>query len=155
MNRKPIYFISALLLCAGIIFAFKFDDAKRTNRKIISTKDAPQPIGPYSQGILSGNTLYCAGQVGINPITNKLDSTGIAGETEQILKNLKAVLSAGGMEFTDVVKTTIYLKNVKDFSKVNEVYGKYFLSNPPARETVGIADLPKGANIEISMIAAK
>jgi len=153
MNKKLIY--PALFLLAGIIFSFSVNPVEKIKKKIIITKDAPQPIGPYSQGILAGNTLYCAGQVGLNPTTGKLDSTGIVGETEQILKNLKAVLLAADMDFTDVVKTTIYLKNVKDFAKLNEVYGKYFTCNPPARETVGIADLPKGANIEISMVAVK
>lgn len=154
MNKKLIYTIVPILAVTVLLFV-NSTKIIECQKKIISTKDAPQPIGPYSQGILAGNTLYCAGQVGINPVSGKLDSTGIIGETEQILKNLKAVIIAGGMEFTDVVKTTIYLKNVKDFAKVNEIYGKYFTSAPPARETVGIADLPKGANIEISMVAVK
>ena len=154
MNKKTIYTIVPILTLTILLFV-NSTRIIECQKKIISTKDAPQPIGPYSQGVLAGNTLYCAGQVGINPMSGKLDSTGIVGETEQILKNLKAVKVAGGMEFTDVVKTTIYLKNIKDFAKVNEIYGKYFTSAPPARETVGIADLPKGANIEISMIAVK
>ncbi len=154
MNKKIIYTILPILAVTILLFVNSIRIIE-TQKKIISTKDAPQPIGPYSQGVLAGNTLYCAGQVGISPLSGKLDTTGIAGETEQILKNLKAVIVAGGMEFSDVVKTTIYLKNVKDFAKVNEIYGKYFTTAPPARETVGIADLPKGANIEISMIAVK
>jgi 2-iminobutanoate/2-iminopropanoate deaminase len=147
----------AVSAAAGLFLSTAFiakDD--KPNRKVIFTEDAPQPIGPYSQAILAGNTLYVAGQVGLNPATGKLDSTGIAGETRQALKNIYAVLLAANMNMSHIVKTTIYLKNVKDFEKVNKEYGTYFTNMaPPARETVGVADLPKGAQIEISVIAVK
>lgn len=150
MNKKTI--LVATLILAAIAFAF----VGKEKRKIIFTADAPKPIGPYSQGVLAGNTLYVAGQVGFNPATGKLDSTGIEGETRQAMKNISAILQAAGMSTADVAKTTIYLRNVKDFDKVNKEYATFFgNAAPPARETVGIADLPKGANIEISVIAVK
>lgn len=144
--------LAAVLSIAALTFAF----ISKEKRKVILTPEAPKPIGPYSQAILTGNTLYVAGQVGFNPATGKLDSTGIEGETRQALKNISAILQAAGMTLADVAKTTIYLRNVKDFEKVNKEYATFFATSaPPARETVGIADLPKGANIEISVIAVK
>ena len=152
MNKKLII-CAALALFAILAFSTRGDKSKR---KIIFTENAPKPIGPYSQAVLVGETLYMAGQVGLNPATGKLDSTGVEGETRQALKNLYEVLLAADMNMAHVVKTTIYLKNVKDFDKVNKEYASYFSGiQPPARETVGIADLPKGANIEISMVAVK
>lgn len=152
MNKKLILF-ATLALFAILAFTNRGDKSKR---QIIFTENAPKPIGPYSQGILVGGTLYVAGQVGLNPVNGKLDSTGITGETQQALKNIYHILLAADMNMTHIVKTTIYLKNVKDFDKVNKEYATYFEGMaPPARETVGIADLPKGANIEISVIAVK
>jgi 2-iminobutanoate/2-iminopropanoate deaminase len=153
MNKKII--LSAILLLAVFAFAF-VNHGNKSKRKIIFTENAPKPIGPYSQAIFAENTLYVAGQVGLNPATGKLDSTGVIGETQQALKNIYAILQAADMNMTHIVKTTIYLKNVKDFEKVNKEYATYFNGiAPPARETVGIADLPRGANIEISVIAVK
>ncbi len=152
MNKKIILSVTLLLAVFAFAFIGKGDKSKR---QIIYTENAPKPIGPYSQGILVGGTLYLAGQVGLNPVTGKLDSTGVEGEAKQALQNLYSVLLAGDMNMTHVVKTTIYLKNVKDFEKVNKVYATFFTNTLPARETIGIADLPKGANIEISMIAVK
>ena len=125
-------------------------------KKIIFTEKAPAPIGPYSQAIVIGTTLYTSGQVAINPENNELVLETIEAETEQVMKNLKAVLEAADMTFENVVKTTIFLMNMNDFAKVNTVYGSFFDDkNAPARETVQVAGLPKGVNVEISMIAVK
>lgn len=125
-------------------------------KKIIFTDKAPAPIGPYSQAIVIGTTLYTSGQVAINPENNKLVLDNIEVETEQVMKNLKAVLEAADMTFENVVKTTIFLMNMNDFAIVNTVYGSFFDDkNAPARETIQVAGLPKGVNVEISMIAVK
>ena len=125
-------------------------------KKIIFTDKAPAPIGPYSQAIVIGTTLYTSGQVAINPENNELVLDNIEVETEQVMKNLKAVLEAADMTFENVVKTTIFLMNMNDFAIVNTVYGSFFEDkNAPARETVQVAGLPKGVNVEISMIAMK
>ena len=125
-------------------------------KKIIFTEKAPAPIGPYSQAVLSGNTLYTSGQVAINPVNGELVLDNIEVETEQVMQNLKAVLEAADMTFENVIKTTIFIMNMGDFARINNVYGKYFNeSTAPARETVQVATLPKNVNIEISMIAVK
>ncbi|MDG2396534.1 MAG: RidA family protein [Flavobacteriaceae bacterium] len=124
------------------------------DRKIINTENAPKPIGPYNQAILANNILFISGQIGINPKTNILITGDIENETIQVMLNLKAILNSSNMSFKNVVKTTIYLKNMDDFSLVNEVYSKYFnKKNAPARETVEVSKLPKDVNVEISMIA--
>ena len=120
--------------------------------KIIYTSSAPEPVGPYSQAILSENTLYCSGQIGINPETGVL-SDGIENQTEQIMKNISEVLKQAGFNFENVVKTTCFLNDMKDFSKFNEIYAKYFISKP-ARSCVQ-AKLPKGALAEVEIIAIK
>ncbi|MDQ0105647.1 2-iminobutanoate/2-iminopropanoate deaminase [Chitinophaga terrae (ex Kim and Jung 2007)] len=122
-------------------------------KKIINTTNAPAPIGPYNQSVLAGNTLYVSGQIPIDPATGNLVETGIEAATHQVMKNLQAILEAAGMGFGDVVKTTIFLTDMKTFPQVNEVYGTYFTSDFPARETVQVAALPKGVNVEISVIA--
>jgi len=153
MYKKIILSAAALVLLAAFAFTPKGD---KTKKRTILSEDAPKPIGPYSQAILAGNTLYVAGQVGLDPRTGKLDSSGIEGETRQALKNIYAILLAAEMNMTHIVKTTVYLKNIKDFERMNKEYATYFSNmTPPARETVGIADLPKGAAIEISVIAVK
>lgn len=125
-------------------------------KKIIFTEKAPAPIGPYSQAVLTGNTLYTSGQIPINPATGELVLDTIEAETEQVMQNLKAVLEAADMTFENVIKTTIFIMNMGDFAKINAVYGKYFEeATAPARETVQVATLPKNVNIEISMIAVK
>ncbi|WP_338410121.1 RidA family protein [uncultured Flavobacterium sp.] len=125
-------------------------------KKIIYTEKAPAPIGPYSQAVLVGNTLYTSGQIAINPETGELVLETIEEETEQVMKNLKAVLKAAEMTFENVVKTTIFIMNMGDFSKINTIYGSYFdEKTAPARETVQVAFLPKGVNIEISVLAIK
>lgn len=125
-------------------------------KKIINTTNAPTPIGPYSQAVLSGNTLYTSGQIALNPSTMELVLDNIEVETEQVMQNLKAVLTAAEMTFENVIKTSIFIMDMKDFAAINSVYAKYFDENTaPARETVQVAGLPKGVNVEISMIAVR
>jgi len=122
-------------------------------KKIISTTKAPLAIGPYSQGIIINGFLFCSGQIPINPETGELVSGGIAAQTERVMKNLEEVLIASGVTFENVVKSTIFLTSIENFSVVNEVYGRYFISEPPVRSTVEVKGLPKGAEVEIEIIA--
>ena len=122
-------------------------------KKIISTRDAPAAIGPYSQAIRAGSTIYCSGQIPLDPKTGQIISGGIDAQTRRVLDNITALLKAEGLGFENIVKTTIFLTNLGDFQTVNEVYGSYFKSQPPARSTVQVSALPKGANIEIEVIA--
>ena len=125
-------------------------------KTIITTKNAPAPIGPYNQAILTGNTLYTSGQIAINPETNNPILDDIKKETKQVMQNLKAVLEAANMDFEHVIKSSIFISNMDDFTLINEVYGSYFNNeNAPARETVQVARLPKNVNVEISVIAVK
>ncbi|MEX1000886.1 MAG: RidA family protein [Crocinitomicaceae bacterium] len=124
-------------------------------KKIIATKNAPSAIGPYSQAVQYGNILYTSGQIAINPITSELILSDIKSETDQVMKNLEAVLLAAGMDFSNVIKTSIFLSDMDDFAEVNEIYASYFESDYPARETVQVAQLPKNVNVEISMIAGE
>jgi 2-iminobutanoate/2-iminopropanoate deaminase len=123
-------------------------------KKIIFTAKAPAPIGPYSQAVLSGNTLYTSGQIPLDPITGEIVIGGIEEETTQVMENLKAVLEAAGMGFENVVKTSIFIMNMDDFASINNIYSRYINEETaPARETVQVARLPKNVNVEISMIA--
>lgn len=122
---------------------------------IINTDKAPSPIGPYSQAVKSGNTLYCSGQIAIDPTDGQLKTADLEKETVLVLENLKAVVEAGGMEMKDIVKCSIFLSSMDLFGQVNEVYSRYFSESKPARETVAVAGLPKGVNVEISAIAVK
>lgn len=123
-------------------------------RRIIQTQNAPSPIGPYNQAVMAGNTLYISGQIPMDPKTGDLVSGDIKKETDQVMMNLLAILKAADMDFENVVKTSIFVKDMGQFSDVNEAYGAYFqASNAPARETVEVANLPKYVNVEISMIA--
>jgi len=124
-------------------------------KQIISTKNAPSAIGPYSQAVLINGTLYTSGQIGINPATSELEIENLNHETNLVMKNLKAVLTAAKMDFNSVIKTTIFLKNMDDFAEINEIYASYFEKDFPARETVQVAKLPLDVNVEISMIATK
>ena len=124
-------------------------------KKVISTHNAPAAIGPYSQAILSGNTLYCSGQIAINPVTGNLVIDNITEETNQVMKNILAVLKAADMNFENVVKCSIFIKDMNNYSAINKVYTKSFSSNPPAREAVQVSVLPKNVNVEISVIAVK
>jgi 2-iminobutanoate/2-iminopropanoate deaminase len=122
-------------------------------REIVSTDKAPGAIGPYSQAIKTGGMLFCSGQIPIDPATGEFVSHDIGEQTEQVLKNLSAVLEAGGMSLENVVKTTVFLADMSDFAVMNEVYGRYFDSNKPARATVQAARLPRDAKVEIECIA--
>lgn len=122
---------------------------------IIYTDKAPKPIGPYSQAVMRGNALFVSGQVAFIPATGELDTSSIENETKQVMENIKTIVEAAGLKMSDVVKTSIFLIDMNNFSRVNEVYGKYFPSNPPARETVQVSALPKKVNVEISVIAIK
>ena len=124
-------------------------------KKIISTPNAPKAIGPYSQAVLVDNTLYCSGQIAINPKSGALNTANITTETNQIMQNLEAVLSEAEMNFDNVVKCSIFLKDMKQYTDVNKVYAEYFNENPPAREAVEVSVLPRNVNIEISLIAVK
>jgi 2-iminobutanoate/2-iminopropanoate deaminase len=124
-------------------------------KKIINTSNAPAPIGPYNQAILANNILYISGQVCIDPTTGNLKNKDLQEETHQVMHNLKAILQEAQMNFNNVVKTTIFLIDMNRFSEVNEIYGKYFESDFPARETVQVSVLPKFVNVEISMIAVR
>lgn len=122
-------------------------------RECIFTPQAPEPIGPYSQAILADGVAFCSGQVPIDSATGELVAGDVTAQTERVLLNLKAVLTAAGKDFDDVVKTTIYLVDMGDFAAVNAVYGKYFSDSKPARSTVAVAALPRGARIEIDCVA--
>ncbi len=122
-------------------------------KKIISTPHAPAAIGPYSQAVLAGGVLYTAGQIAIVPETGELDLSNITAETHQVMKNLEAVLSAAEMDFSNVAKCTIFLKDMNQYAEINAVYAQYFSDNPPAREAVEVSRLPKDVNVEISLIA--
>lgn len=124
-------------------------------KRIINTKQAPAPIGPYSQAVLVGNTLYVSGQIAIDPASGELSIADLETETKQVLANLEAVLSAADMNFSHIVKTSIFLSDMGYFAKVNEMYGACFTDNYPARETVAVKTLPKNVNVEISAIAVK
>lgn len=122
-------------------------------KKIVSTGEAPAAIGPYSQAVRSGNFLFCSGQIPLDPKSGQIVSGDIAAQTRRVLDNIGAVLKAEGLTFETIVKTTIFLTDLADFQTVNEIYGSYFKQQPPARSTVQVSALPKGANIEIEVIA--
>ena len=143
---KKFLFIFLILYSSSIY--------QQTNMKtIINSDNAPKPVGPYSQAVRAGNTLYISGQVAIDPISNTIIKSNIEDETTQIMKNIENILNEAGLMFDNVVRTKIYLTNMNDFSAVNNVYGSYFKSNPPARTTIEVSGLPLGVNVEIDMIA--
>lgn len=123
-------------------------------KEIINSLKAPAPIGPYSQAIKSGNTLYVSGQIPLDESTGKLVKGSIEEETNQVMKNLSFILDEAGLSFSDVLKCSIFVSDMGNFANVNSVYGRYFSENPPARETVEVSGLPKGVNVEISCIAS-
>ena len=122
-------------------------------KKVIATSEAPKALGPYSQAIAAGGFLFCAGQIPLNPETGELVVGDVASQTRQVLENLGAVLRANAMTFDNVVKTTVFLTDLADFGKMNEVYGSFFTESFPARSTVQVSALPKGANVEIEAVA--
>lgn len=150
MMMKLVFIILAL----GIGITSYILGGGEPEHEVIFTASAPMPIGPYSQGIKVGNALYVSGQVGMT-VEEKMDTTTIQAEVIQALKNVEAIVTMAGMEMKHVVKTTLYVKDLKNFAKINEVYKLYFPLDPPARETVQISALPKSAHFEISVIAIK
>ena len=122
-------------------------------REVISTAHAPAAVGPYSQAIRSGDFVFTAGQIPLVPETGKLVEDGIEAQTQQVMENLESVLKAAGTSLSNVVKTTIFVTNLADFATINQIYGSYFNSTPPARSTVQVAGLPLGANVEIEVVA--
>jgi 2-iminobutanoate/2-iminopropanoate deaminase len=121
---------------------------------VINTSHAPAPIGPYSQAVATGNLLFVSGQIPLHPQSGELVMDSIEAQTTQVMENIKAILTKAGADFNHIVKSSIFLTNMGDFAKVNEVYGSYFTANFPARETIQVAALPKNVNVEISVIAA-
>ncbi|XGC82310.1 RidA family protein [Bdellovibrio bacteriovorus] len=122
-------------------------------KKVIHTDNAPKAVGPYSQAVQMGDFLFCSGQISIDPKTNEVFTGDIKTQTEMVMKNIDAVLTQAGLNFSNVIKTTIFITNMNDFATVNEVYAKSFKEAPPARSTVAVAALPKGVNVEIEVIA--
>lgn len=122
--------------------------------QVIATDKAPAAIGPYSQAVTAGNLLFCSGQIALDPATGEMVGGTVAEETERVMQNLQGVLAAAGTDFSRVLKTTIYLTDMADFPIVNQVYGSYFSEAKPARATVGVAALPRGARVEVEAIAA-
>ena len=123
-------------------------------KEIITTENAPAPIGPYNQAVITGKMLFISGQIALVPGTETLINSSISEETDQVMKNLQSILKAAGASFDNIVKTTIFLSGMEHFAVVNEIYGQYFTGDFPARETVAVKGLPRNVNVEISMIAA-
>lgn len=149
--KKALFIALAAVSVTSLVWVI----VKNPESKVIVFSDSvPQPIGPYSQAVVHDNTLYVSGQIALHPKTGQLDTTSIQAETKQIMNNIRGVLAASGLEMRHILKTTIYLTDIKFFPEVNEIYGSYFNDkNYPARETIAVKALPKGARIEISVIA--
>lgn len=143
--------VIALLLCVAISGLSK--QKTGSGREPVESKDAPKPVGPYSQAIKAGGVVYCAGEVAIDPATGQFVQGDISAQTEQVMKNLSAVLASAGTDLDHAVKATVFLKNMSDFAAMNQVYGRYFKSAPPARSTVAVASLARDALVEIEIIA--
>ena len=143
--KKCLSVLFVLVLMTTVSFA--------QEKKVVLTKDAPQPIGPYSQAIKAGGFVFASGQIALDPATGKLIEGDIKAQTERVLKNLSAVLAAAGSSMDRVVRTTVFLKNISDFPAMNEVYGQFFKNEPPSRSTVQVAALPKDSLLEIDVVA--
>ncbi len=155
MSRK-IQVVAAAFWCALALPGWAAETADATDRRVISTSDAPEAIGPYSQAIRAGKTVYLSGQIAIDPKTKQvLANADIETQTKLVLDNLQAVLKADGMDMGHVVSTTVFLKDLNNFATMNAVYARYFKTNPPARATVEVARLPRDVQVEISAIAVK
>lgn len=152
MRFKKCSPVSVLAVCVAVALG---GCATSSTKEVVSTKHAPGAIGPYSQAIKVGNTLYLSGQIPIDPKTGQLNTGSIEEQTKQVLENLKAVLAANNMSMNDVVSTTVFLKDLNDFSSMNTVYGHYFNDKPPARATIQAARLPRDVSVEISATANK
>ncbi len=144
----PIFALSSLIF-------FIITSGGKMEKKVVYTEKAPKPVGPYSQAIIAGDFIFTAGQIPIDPKTNQIVQGDIKEQTRQVLENLKAVLEEAGASFDDVVKVTVYMKDLNEFSAMNEVYSEYFKNSPPARTTVEVSRLPRDVKIEIDLIALK
>ena len=154
--KKALLPVSLVILLMALAYNTFNNKNKTDMKRIINTSNAPKPIGPYNQAVISGDLMFISGQVAFDPNTNELVLDDIQAETKRVMENLKSILEEADLSFNDVVKTTIFLSNMNDFQQVNEVYGSYFSNDQaPARETVEVSRLPKDVNVEISMIARK
>lgn len=147
--------VTALVISEKRVLSFAFQSTTAMKKQIVVTDKGPAPIGPYSQAVNTGDMLFISGQVAKDAITGELITADTASETRKVMENLQAILSAAGYDFTQVVKTTIFLSDMKLFTAVNEVYGSFFKGDYPARETVAVSGLPLNVNVEISMIACR
>lgn len=149
--RKVIFIALTAVSATALIWVMVKNPESKT---LVHADSVPQPIGPYSQAVVHDNTIYVSGQIALNPKTGQLDTTSVQAETRQVMNNIRGILAASGLEMKHILKTTIYLTDIKFFPEVNEVYGSYFNDKKyPARETIAVKALPKGARIEISVIA--
>ena len=154
--KKSLLPVSLVILLIALAYNTFNNKNKTDMKRIINTSNAPKPIGPYNQAVISGDLMFISGQVAFDPNTDELVLDDIQTETKQVMENLKSILEEANLSFNSVVKTTIFLSDMNDFQQVNEVYGSYFSNNQaPARETVEVSRLPKDVNVEISMIAQK
>lgn len=155
MKKALIFFYVGLAIFFIALAYNTFNNKNKTDMKrIVNTSNAPKPIGPYNQAVISGDLMFISGQVAFDPNTDELVLDDIQSETKQVMENLKSILEEANLSFDNVVKTTIFLSDMNDFQQVNEVYGSYFSNDQaPARETVEVSRLPKDVNVEISMIA--
>jgi 2-iminobutanoate/2-iminopropanoate deaminase len=148
-----IFMRVAFLLMFSIFFLLSTISGGKMEKKVVFTEKAPKPIGPYSQAIIAGNLIFTAGQIPIDPATNQVVQGDIKEQTRRVLENLRAILESVGATFDDIVKVTIYMKDLNEFSAMNEVYSEYFKNSPPARTTVEVSRLPRDVKIEIDLIA--
>lgn len=156
MKSSVFYAIAFCAVAALIWITFSAKKQNVENNGPVSTMGAPEPIGPYSQAVMRGNALFVSGQIAIDPSTGLMDTADIASETKRVMQNIEAILRQSKMEFSHIAKTTIYLTDLQNFKTVNNIYGAYFGEGPyPARETVEVQALPKGAHIEISVTAIR
>ena len=154
---KNVFFWTLALAAIALLLYMNFFKSSGSTEtpEIIFTPFAPKPIGPYSQAVSRGNAVFVSGQIALDPESGRMDTAHIEIETERVLKNIAAILEAVQLKMTDVVKATVYVTSLEHFAGINNIYGKYFLVNPPARETVQVVALPKGAHVEISVVAIK
>lgn len=138
-----------------VLFSLITISGGKVEKKIVYTEKAPKPVGPYSQAVIAGDFIFTAGQIPIDPKTNQVVQGDIKEQTKQVLENLKAVLEASGATFDDVVKVTVYMRDLSEFSAMNEIYSEYFKNSPPARTTVEVSRLPRDVKIEIDLIAVR
>ncbi len=154
-DKKTYILLLVIAFLAGFaLHAIAAPFFQHPEKQVIFTKKAPEPIGPYSQALRSGDFVFISGQIGIDPVTGNLSAT-TAGQATQVMENVRAILAEAGLDFTDVVQSRIYLTDLQDFTTANGIYQQYFESDPPARATVQVPALPRGANVEIEMVAQR